>query len=483
VKQDFSSALRLRQLVLVALEALLFANEFVCVILFFGTAALAPSHWDLGLGWAVAPSAALMVLNSWALLWSAKTGYFVWLFGRWPREGVPSGLSQAEEHSLLAAGLAFDHGRFDKVPGLLARVPSERWLAGHWLGLGRSLALAGRMDDACPALEQGGAGPKVLRLFRPRRRLGMDQGPYFDAGMPARLRHIPGLAALALGLMLGSGTLAAALYGTLTRVGPLAPSFDETAFRMQVRGRFTVYYHDPVFRDDASALAEAALDHDLAFLGMPADTFGPGAVHLYLCDSQQEYRRRAPTHPSWEAACADPAETSVYIYRFPDQKRIFYEIVMAHEIGHLCYYRMAGSSPDDWLNEGLADYLGYDFGLKRAGIARQAWLQDNYFASLRSTALPFDVFFRTDPHFLPDAEVGTFYQQGFSVVYLLIEDYGRGPFLKFLRAYAGHKDINAALAGAFPTIPNIGALAAVWTLFYPRQTAAPAALASATPQI
>ena len=475
MKQDFSSALRLKQLVLVALEALLFANEFVCVILFVGTAALAPSHRDLGLGWAVAPSAALMVLNSYALLRSAQSAYFVGLFGRWPREAVPPGLNQAQEHSLLAAGDAFDQGRFARVPGLLARVPPERRLPGHWLGLGRSLALAGRAEEAAAALAQGGAGPKVLGLFRPRRRLGMDFGPYFDAGMPARLGHIPGLAALALGLMLGSGTMATALWGTLTRVGPLAPSFDETAFQSQALGRFTVYYHDPAFRDQASAVAEAALDHDLAFLGLPPDTFGPGSVRLYLCDSRQEYRRRSPTHPSWEAACADPPDTSVYIYRFPDRQRIFFEIVMAHELGHLCYYRMGGSSPDDWLNEGLADYLGYDFGLKRAGIPRQAWLQNNYFASLRSTALPFDLFFKTDPHFLPDAEVGTFYQQGFSVVYLLIEDYGREPFLKFLRVYAAHKDINAAMAGAFPTIPDIKALAAVWALFYPRQAPGPAA--------
>jgi hypothetical protein len=474
MKQHFSSALRMTQVGLMVLEALLFANEFLCVILFFGTAALAPGHWDLGLGWAVAPSAALMVLNSWALLWSTKAGYFLGCFGRWPREEVPPGLTQAEEHSLLAAGDAFDQGQFGRVPGLLARVPAERLLSGHWLGLGRSLALDGRVQEAGPALEKGGAGPRVLGLFRPRRRLGMDFGPYFDAGTPARLGHIPGLAALALGLMLGSGTMATALYGSLTRVGALAPSFDETAFQSQVRGRLTVYYHDPAFRDEASALAEAALDHDLSFLGMPADTFGPGSVNLYLCDSQQEYRRRAPTHPSWEAACADPAETSVYIYRFPAQERIFFEIVMAHEIGHLCYYRMAGSSPDDWLNEGLADYLGYDFGLNRAGIARQAWLQNNYFASLRSTALPFDVFFRTDPHVLPDAEVATFYQQGFSVVYLLIEDYGREPFLKFLRSYAARKDVNAALAGAFPTIPDINALAAVWTLFYPKQPPGPA---------
>jgi hypothetical protein len=260
----------------------------------------------------------------------------------------------------------------------------------------------------------------------------------------------------------------------LPRLAPAA-SFDTSAFYTETRGRLTVFYHDADFRDQASALAEAALDHDLAFLGMPGDSFAPGSVKLYLCDSEAEYRRRAPTHPSWEAAAADPQATAIYIYRFPDKEKVFFEVVMAHEIGHLCYYRMTGSNPDDWLNEGLADYLGYDFGLERAGIPRQAWLQDNYFRSLRVRALPFDSFFKTDPHQLPDAEVATFYTQGFSVVYLLIEDYGRGPFLKFLRECAAHKGIDAALAAAFPTIPNIGALASVWSLFYPREAPAPTA--------
>jgi hypothetical protein len=478
VKQAFSSALRGRRAALVVLETLLFVNEFACAILFFSTAALAPKHWDLGLGWAVAPSAALLVLNSWALLWSVKAGYFVAVVGRWPLAPLPDGLTQADEHSLLAAGHAFDQGRFEKVPDLLARLPPEGLVPGHWLGLGRSLALVGRAQEAVEALEKGGAGRRVLGLFRPRRRLGMDIGPYFDDRVSARLERIPGLAGLALGLLLASVALSHAIVQDLRSFAPPAASFDGSSFHIEVRGRLTIYYHDPVFRDQSAALAEAALDHDLAFLGMPPDTFGPGAVKLYLCDSEDEYRRRAPTHPSWEAACAEPDAAAVYIHRFPDKDHVYFEVVMAHELGHLCYYRLAGSSPDDWLNEGLADYLGYDFGLTRAGVPRQAWLQDNYFAGLRSRALPFDLFFRTDPHLLPEADVATFYQQGFSVVYLLIEDYGREPFLRFLREYGVGKDVNAALAASFPTIPDIGALAAVWSLFYPRR--APAA-ATAVP--
>jgi hypothetical protein len=481
VKQAFSSALRGRRAALIALEALLFINEIVCAVLFFSAAALAPSHWNLGLGFVVAPSAALLVVNSWALLCSVKSGYFIGALGRWPQAPLPAGLSQADEHTLLAAADAFDQGRFDKVPDLMARLPQDRLEPAHWLGLGRALALSGRGQEALVALEKGGGGRRLTALFRPRSGLGLEIGPYFGDRIPANMEGIAALFVFALCLMLGSGALCQAVVRSLRSfVSPPSATFDETSFHTEQRGRLTLYYHDPAFRDQSADLAEAALDHDLAFLGMPSDTFGPGAVKLYLCDSEEEYRRRAPDHPSWEAACAEPDAAAVYIHRFPEKDHVYFEVVMAHELGHLCYYRLAGSSPDDWLNEGLADYLGYDFGLARAGVPRQAWLQDNYFAGLRDRALPFDLFFRTDPHALPDADVATFYQQGFSVVYLLIEDYGREPFLKFLREYGAGKDVNAALAASFPTIPNIRALAAVWSLFYPRRAPAPTAVPAGT---
>lgn len=482
MKERFSSSLLARYRILVAVLFFGAANEILSLILAMFVCWVSAVLPDFKLGWAVAPCVAVLALNSGFLAWLIKTWHFMGLFSCWPAPGPPTGppWSRAEEQSLSAAGLAFEQGDFDKVPGLVARIPEERRAPWNWLGLGRSLALAGRVEEALAALERGGEREGTLRWLRPKGAAG-DKPAYFSASTPARMRDIPWMAALAVLVLLATLALTASVSLQLAHSMPhLETGFDVSEFQSLQQGRFTLYYHNAEFRDQVAAVAEAALDHDLAFLGMPSDTFTPGSVKLYLCDSEEEYRRRAPTHPSWEAGCALPPQATIYLYRFDERQKIYFEVILAHEIGHLCYFRLIGSSPDDWLNEGLADYLGYHFGLERAGYARQAWLQNRYFLSLRSRALPFDQFFKTDPHQLPAADVGTFYQQGFSVVYLLIEDYGREPFLKFLRDYNADKNVDAALAGAFPSIRNVGALATVWSLFYPQEPVGPEAAASPT---
>ncbi|MGH7442264.1 MAG: hypothetical protein ACREKE_06275, partial [bacterium] len=419
---------------------------------------------ELDLGGTLAPLFALALLNGWALLWAAGTFRLVAWAG-WrpmvPTESVP--MTQAIRHILWAAEEAFDQGRFERVPELLERVPIAERSPDVWLLLGRSHVLIGHEQDAVEALKSGG------------RRVPAGMGAAAIGRLPNRMERLPAFGALVLALLLAVGGLWTFIDGRISTIRrPVL--FDEMAFRSMTDGRLTFFYHDPAFRDFADPLAQDALNADLDFLGLGPDTFGPGQVHIYLCDSLAEYRRRAPYDPPWEAACADPPRASVYIHRFGSggDGRLTFEVVLAHELGHLCYYHLVGRSPDDWLNEGLADYLGFRFGLDREGVPRQAWLQDHFFRGLRAQALPFDRFFSVEPRSLPDAQVATFYRQGFSVVYLLVEDYGRGPFLVFLKALSGGGDVNRALAEAYPTIPNVASLAAVWGLFYPKTDASPA---------
>jgi aminopeptidase N len=192
-------------------------------------------------------------------------------------------------------------------------------------------------------------------------------------------------------------------------------------------------------------------------------------MRLYLCETREEYLRRTPSAPPWEQASALPVLDSIYIHRLPPEQSIYFESVLAHELAHLLYHRfypVAGN--DAWLNEGLADYLGYAFALDRAGFARQAWLDEHVFKQLEGQTIPFDRFFQVDPHRISNTqEVATFYRQGFSVVFMLIEHYGQEQFLTFLRAYRrGDRDVAKALAEAYPTIQNTEGLASVWSLFY-----------------
>ncbi len=414
---------------------------------------------DLGMGPFFAGLAFLGVLALLSARWFLFAHRAVARLGRRPEPSEGEGLSQAARHACLAAEEAFDRGGFSRVAELLGRVPERERSPAMWSLEGRALALAGDPLGADGALERGAASraERDVLLWR-----GLQ-------GFPDRIRRLPAMA-------LASGALFLACLGGFVHVScsalaPDAPQgFDESAFRASRQGAFTFYYHDAAFLGWAAPLAQAALDHDLAFLGLPAGAFAPGSLRVYLCADRAEYRRRAPYDPPWESACADPPRAAVYVHAFAAAHggRAAFEVTLAHEIGHVCLYRLVGSLPDDWLNEGTADYLGYSFGLDREGVPREAWLQERYFQGLRGRALPFGRFFTQDPHALPSNEVATFYRQGFSVVYMLVEDYGRGPFLAFLRAYARDGgDADRALASTYPTIPDTAALAAVWGVFYP----------------
>jgi hypothetical protein len=93
-------------------------------------------------------------------------------------------------------------------------------------------------------------------------------------------------------------------------------------------------------------------------------------------------------------------------------------------------------------------------------------LMEHAFKDLRKHSLPFKQFFQVEPHELPDAEVETFYRQGASMVYMLIENYGKNAFLTFMDRYAATGDIDRSLAAAYPTLPSVEALGAVWGLFF-----------------
>lgn len=414
--------------------------------------------------WMALGALGALAVNTWALARTLKNGHFLWLYARWP-SGDPGG-ARPEDERLKQARLAFVDGDMERVV-LLARKPLPGPRPAELdAGLGRALALQGRLQEAAEAFAAHGSEAEALRWLRPRRAWGLDWPIHFrpaDALWARRHLRLVVLAAASLLGALWSVEASVALSRSQRSEG-----FDRQGFKVSQRGAFTFYYHDPAFRDLVADLAEAALEHQLAFLERTQASFAPGELRLYLCETREEYLARAPYAPPWEQASALPAQNSIYIHKLPPDQPIYFASVLAHELSHLLYHRFFPVRGNDaWLNEGLADYLGYAFALERAGFPRQEWLRRNRFQGLAGRSMPFDRFFSTDPHALADVEdVKTFYRQGFSVVFMLVEHYGRKDFLRFLDAYRRRGDAALALADAYPSIQGLEDLAAVWGLFF-----------------
>jgi hypothetical protein len=439
-------------IVFLGLEFAWFLSFFLQLLLYHRgvTGAGAQAVWA-GLGCA---------LNTWGLARTVKNAHFLWVVGRW-RCGEPDELPPTTP--LFQARQAWLGGDFARVIQLAKKVePSKR---GDELtqGLARSLALEGRLDEAASVLAEQGGEPGILRWLHP----GRSGRPYFTpVDAKWAFRHLWLLVVVGISL-LGILSQADAVFRSADAMKD--DSFRDQGFKRSSSGPFVFHYHDPAFRDQVDGILQAALAMELDFFERSAAVIPAGAMQIYLCESREEYLERAPYTPSWEQASALPAQDSIYIHRLPPERLIYFEAVLAHELCHLLYHRFYPIQGNDaWLNEGLCDYLGYRFALDRAGMARHAWLDEHVFSSLAGKALPFADFFRMDPHRLSDPQqVALFYRQGFSVVFMLLENYGKEHFLKFLRAYRSYgRDVDRALASVYPTIQNMDDLSAVWGLFY-----------------
>lgn len=414
--------------------------------------------------WAAGVGLALLA-NTWGLARSVKNGHFLWLYSRWTTED--GGGERALDQLHLQARQAFADGDLERVLLLTGKLDPGARPPDLSAGLGRSLALLGRLEEAATAFRQHGRDAECLRWLQPRRAWGLDWPVYFVPADARWARRHLWLVLLAACSMLG-GLVAVERSVALAR-SQRGEAFDRQGFQSVQRGPFTLYYHDPAFMEQSAELLEKALAHQLAFFRRQGAALPAGAMRVYLCETREEYLQRAPYAPAWEQASALPALDSIYIHKLPDDERIYFESVLAHELSHLLYHRFYPVHGNDaWLNEGVADHLGYAFALDRAGFARQEWLNRHRFQSLSAQALPFDRFFAIDPHSLARTEdVQTFYRQGFSLVFMLIEHYGEESFLRFMDAYRrSDGQVTRALAEAYPSIRSTEDLAAVWGLFY-----------------
>jgi hypothetical protein len=442
-----------------AAGTLLFLLALALLILGLATGLLAVVRPAMGTWPWLLAFLVLEVPTVWAYWRSRRSARLIWVMGQWqPPDAVD--VDAAGRPWLDAAALAFDQADFKRALQVMERLPAEAIRGKVKLAKGWTLLWNGRWDEGLGQLEDGGASRRQLKWLRS---MGMEEVGSAQRSWPAWLTLILVVAAIA-GLLLPLGGAIRSQAAALSR------GFDIGGFEAGARGRFVVHYHDPAFAGTVIDLADDALDHDLAFMNLPGDTFKDREISLFLCEDQAEYMKRSPHPVPWEAACAVPDENAIFLYKpKPDPgDQIYFQVTVAHELNHLIYNRMGiHGHNDSWLNEGLANYVGYKYAFDRNNIPRQAWLQEHEFSNLRGHFIPFGQFFSIEPHQLSrDEDVGVFYEQGSSVVYLLIEEYGREGFLKFMKTYAEGSSVDRALAMTYPTLPNLEALAAVWGLFF-----------------
>ncbi len=406
----------------------------------------------------------LLALNTWGLRIALRARHYLGMFSAWQSVWSPSEQGDARV-AALAAREAFDAGDFVKAAAMAERAGARLAGLGPVADLAFAYALSGDTVKAIELLELSQS--KHHRWFVPAKRFGLRQKAYFEPGHAPelwQLRKVLGTTMICLAVILPLVIFRADRLLAMWQ----SRNFSATGFQSIQREHFTYYYHDPVFVNSVHATASDALNFNLKFFGLPDSTFGPGQIKVYLCETNEEYLARSPYSKPWEAGSAVASTHSIYLYRFQKNQAADFESVLAHELAHLVYHRIAPQHREDtWLNEGLASYLGYQFALTRLGVPVQTWLMENEFKDIGKNPLPFTMFLAENPQRNMETErIIRFYRQGHSIVNVLVEYYGRELFLRFVRNYGRTGDLNGALIQAYPTLQNgLLDLRAIWDLF------------------
>jgi hypothetical protein len=413
-------------------------------------------------------------------------------FGQW-QESPPD--EQQERRALISGARdAFMDSDFEKSGRLLQRYLEQR--PGDnvaRMNLACGLVMQGKIDEAIPLLTLAGDPRRQVSLLKPARAWEriLAYNRSYTSGQILRSQKIWSLAVVLCVLALPQAFLIYANWNNLTEgsQSALMPFLSDDLrkvvaadmmakynvnglldqdFKRAESTNIVFYYHDEALFQRALDIAEDALQFDLAFFNLPSNHFEAHKIRIYLCDSQKEYLKRSPFAATWEAGAAIPSQNVFYIYIRDRKLDPFFLETVAHELCHICYFQInSGIAQDSWLNEGLARYQGFSYLCKEYQIPCSVFVKENIFKDIARKPLSFELFLHHRPQELSSvADVTQFYNQGHSMVYVLIQYYGKDSFLKFLHNFSMTQDMNASFAGAYDSIHNLDDLHGIWTLFY-----------------
>jgi hypothetical protein len=411
----------------------------------------------------------LILANSFVLQALLRIRLLLSRFGAWKDAGYSDIFNQEENMYWRAAESAFAEEDWAKCERLLEHfLGSKRAEISH--NLMSVLVLQGDLEHA-RVLAQNEL-VKDIRLCWILPRGGLWKKDSFlrsrDAWIANRGFRRLGLSVMATALV-GYIFVFGQFKGVYTYVGRMLTGFETKEFDSFEKDNFVLHFHDKNSAEKTAVLAEESLNFISGYLGIPPSSFTSHKIHIFLCKNQEEYLRRFPRAFAWEAGSAIPEKNSVYLYspNSGEGQWLNFDLVIAHELTHICYAQVVRQiEKGSWLSEGFADYVAYSYVLKKNGWPAAPWLKENVFKGLRQRQLPFRLFLNQRPSELIETkDVELFYRQGFSIVFVMAEFYGKKEFITFLRNLARTREINKALICSYETIPNVQALEAVWQLF------------------
>lgn len=178
---------------------------------------------------------------------------------------------------------------------------------------------------------------------------------------------------------------------------------------------------------------------------------------IYVAKDKEDYLKDFNCQ-SWSLACVNYRDK--IIYTFSLQRN--FDSILTHELTHIIFREYIGKAQMPlWLDEGMATYMQYkDTREKKVIISfiKKMIKEGTYidFSKMQNIS-------SLDSN---TSNVELFYYQSFSMIYFLIDRFGRSKFSEFLMYLREGKKFDQAFAKAFRAIDNMQDFERLWKKFY-----------------
>ncbi|MBU1125749.1 MAG: hypothetical protein KKC84_06965 [Candidatus Omnitrophica bacterium] len=177
---------------------------------------------------------------------------------------------------------------------------------------------------------------------------------------------------------------------------------------------------------------------------------------IYIYDNAQEYKAHSG-QPAWSAGYARIRQKAIYTFV---SAQGFFDTILPHEMGHIIFREFVGfynRAVPLWLDEAVASYQQKSRYLLDADVKVKNALRQGNFLSLSSlqSMMPKD-----EAH----STVELFYAESFSLLQFLMKEFGKDSFVLFCQNLRDKKDLDRALASAYP-YSNLAALEEAWKTY------------------
>lgn len=233
----------------------------------------------------------------------------------------------------------------------------------------------------------------------------------------------------------------------------------EKDFKEERSTHFIVYYKDGVdkeFIKDIINTAEGYYEEIASNLDFRRYNFWlwDERAKIYIFPDKNSYQKET-NQPDWSGGCASYREKKIWTY---PHAAGFFDSILPHELGHIIFREFVGFENNIplWFEEGVASYQEKSKRYAAASIVKESMSKNQLLTidNLSNIKQPSDI--------VNSETAEIFYAESVSIIYFLINHFGKDRFAILCQNLKKSRTLNIALQNTYFSVMNAEDLYKQW---------------------